>query len=111
MPELVASLCTLLVLSPLALMPGLGQFLFRPMAMAVAFAMIAAYILSRTFVPSRAAGWLKPHVRRERGDDDGTTADDRTARPLAEIEQPGDAGLLSRAFARWEGDDRGRASG
>src|SRR5204862_5679115 len=35
LPELVASLCTLLVLSPLAMMPGLGQFLFKPMAMAV----------------------------------------------------------------------------
>src|SRR5262249_37714648 len=47
MPELVASCCTLLVLAPLALMPGLGTFLFRPMALAVAFAMITAYLLSR----------------------------------------------------------------
>ena len=62
MPELVASLCTLLVLAPLALMPGLGEFLFRPMALAVAFAMIAAYLLSRTFVPSRSAAWLKAHA-------------------------------------------------
>ena len=37
-----------------ALMPGMGEFLFRPMAMAVAFAMIAAYFLSRSFVPARA---------------------------------------------------------
>ena len=37
MPELVSTLCTFLVLSPLALTPGLGQFLFKPMAMAVAF--------------------------------------------------------------------------
>src|SRR5262249_8183423 len=50
MPELVASLCTLLVLAPLALMPGMGRFLFRPMALAVAFAMAAAYLLSRSFV-------------------------------------------------------------
>ena len=62
MPELVASLCTLLVLAPLALMPGLGEFLYRPMASAVAFAMIFAYLLSRSFVPSRAASWLKPHA-------------------------------------------------
>src|SRR5205807_4428214 len=51
-PELVASLCTLLVLAPLALMPGMGTFLFRPMALAVAFAMLSAYILSRSFVPA-----------------------------------------------------------
>jgi len=61
LPELVSTLCTFLVLAPLALMPGLGAFLFRPMAMAVAFAMIAAYVLSRTFVPSRSARWLRPH--------------------------------------------------
>src|SRR4051794_73500 len=61
MPELVASLCTLLVLAPLALMPGLGEFLYRPMAAAVAFAMTAAYLLSRSLVPSRSARWLRPH--------------------------------------------------
>ena len=43
MPELVSTLCTFLVLSPLVFTPGLGQFLFKPMAMAVAFSMIAAY--------------------------------------------------------------------
>src|SRR5437763_8235256 len=46
LPELIAMLCTFLVLAPLALMPGLGAFLFRPMAMAVAFAMLTAYLLS-----------------------------------------------------------------
>ena len=64
MPELVASLCTLLVLLPLALMPGLGAFLFRPMFFAVAAAMLIAYLLSRTFVPARCAAWLKPHGRK-----------------------------------------------
>ncbi|MBX6316258.1 MAG: efflux RND transporter permease subunit, partial [Isosphaeraceae bacterium] len=62
LPELVASLCTLLVLSPLALMPGAGQFLYRPMALAVTFAMVSAYLLSRSFVPARAAGWLRSHA-------------------------------------------------
>src|SRR6185437_9910977 len=61
LPELVATLCTLLVLLPLTLMPGLGAFLFRPMFYAVASAMAIAYILSRTFVPARCAAWLKPH--------------------------------------------------
>ncbi|MBI3862314.1 MAG: efflux RND transporter permease subunit [Planctomycetia bacterium] len=82
MPELVASLCTLLVLSPLAMMPGMGQFLFKPMAMAVAFAMIAAYILSRSFVPARCAAWLHAH---ETGH-----------------EQPHRRGPVGRLFGRWE---------
>ncbi|HEY3966042.1 MAG TPA: efflux RND transporter permease subunit [Planctomycetaceae bacterium] len=81
MPELVSTLCTFLVLSPLALMPGLGRFLFMPMAMGVAFSMIAAYILSRTFVPSFSALLLKSH----------THADHDAPRG-------GIAGL----FARWE---------
>ena len=55
MPELTASVCTLLVLAPLALMPSSGQFLFKPMALAVAFCMAVAYILSRTFIPSCCA--------------------------------------------------------
>ncbi len=81
LPELVSTLCTFLVLAPLALMPGLGAFLFRPMALAVAFAMISAYILSRTFVPSRSAMWLSPHAH-------------------GHEEQP--KGVIGRAFARWE---------
>ena len=60
MPELVASLCTLLVLAPLALMPGLGQFLFRPMALAVAFAMIVAYpAVADRSCPRAARAWLQ----------------------------------------------------
>jgi multidrug efflux pump subunit AcrB len=62
LPELVSTLCTFLVLAPLAMTPGLGKFLFQPMMYAVAFAMIAAYILSRTLVPACSAYWLKPAV-------------------------------------------------
>jgi multidrug efflux pump subunit AcrB len=71
MPELVSTLCTFLVLAPLALMPGMGQFLFRPMAYAVAFAMIAAYLLSHSLVPSYSAILLKPHAAGEHGDEHG----------------------------------------
>jgi multidrug efflux pump subunit AcrB len=90
MPELVSTLCTFLVLSPLALMPGMGRFLFLPMALGVAFAMIAAYILSRTFVPCFSALLLKPHAHDE-----------------------GDAprGSIARLFGRWEAlIDRGIAA-
>jgi multidrug efflux pump subunit AcrB len=89
MPELVSTICTFLVLAPLALMPGMGAFLFKPMTLAVAYAMIAAYILSRTFVPSRSAKWLKAH-------DHG--------------EHAAPKGAVGRAFARWEAMiDRGIA--
>jgi multidrug efflux pump subunit AcrB len=60
LPELVSSLSTLMVLSPLAFLPGVSSFLFAPMAMAVAFAMTTAYILSRTLIPAASVAWLKP---------------------------------------------------
>jgi multidrug efflux pump subunit AcrB len=103
MPELVASLCTLLVLAPLALMPGLGEFLYRPMAAAVAFAMISAYLLSRSFVPARSARWLKAHVT------DGNSPHDKpAAHPAPRFALEGEElpaarrGMIRRAFARWE---------
>ena len=85
MPELIATLCTFLVLSPLALMPGMGEFLFKPMTMAVAFAMCTAYILSRTLVPACSAAWLGGHGA------------------VGHEGRPQRRGLVSRAFARWEG--------
>ena len=103
-PELVAALCTLLVLAPLAFMPGLGAFLFKPMATAVGFAMASAYVLSRTVVPAACYLWLKPHAAHEvaathaaaasHHDQAETFRLDKEARPRAN--------LLARAFARWE---------
>ncbi len=80
MPELVSTLCTFLVLSPLALMPGMGRFLFLPMTLAVMFAMTSAYILSRTFVPCASAFLLRGHQH----------------------ESAPQSGLIGRLFARWE---------
>ncbi|HEX4608835.1 MAG TPA: efflux RND transporter permease subunit, partial [Urbifossiella sp.] len=98
MPELIASLCTLLVLLPLALMPGLGAFLFRPMFFAVAFAMTIAYVLSRTFVPARCAAWLRGHgpaAPVESHTFDYEHRNEHEHRPLK-------ASLVGRAFERWE---------
>src|SRR5207244_6805137 len=60
-PVLVATSTTIIVLCPIALMPGMGGFLFKPLTLAVAFAMIASFILSRTFVPMLCAKWLGGH--------------------------------------------------
>jgi multidrug efflux pump subunit AcrB len=89
MPELVSTLCTFLVLAPLALMPGMGEFLFRPMALAVAFAMCSAYILSRTLVPACSAYWLKGHGGY--GEHSGANGGNGNGR-----------GMVARGFARWE---------
>ena len=94
MPELVSTICTFLVLAPLALMPGMGQFLFRPMALAVAFAMITAYILSRSLVPAFSALWLKGHDHAH--GEPGAHVDEGHAA------QAPKGGPIARAFARWE---------
>jgi multidrug efflux pump subunit AcrB len=68
-PVLVATCTTNIVLAPLALMPGMGGFLFRPLALAVTFAMVSSFVLSRTFVPMMCSRFLtdEPHHAPHRG--------------------------------------------
>jgi multidrug efflux pump subunit AcrB len=61
LPVLVATLALIIVLCPIALTPGVGGFLFQPLALAVAFAMIASFALSWTFVPALCSKMLKGH--------------------------------------------------
>jgi len=71
-PQLLAMLCVAAVFTPALFMVGPGRALFVPLALAVTFAMVASYVLARTFVPVIATWLLR--VREH------TTAD--TARPL-----------------------------
>src|SRR5437879_3377899 len=61
-PVLVATLTTIIVLCPIALMPGMGGFLFRPLALAVGFAMLSSFLLSQTLVPMLCGKWLGGHI-------------------------------------------------
>jgi len=65
-PVLVATFTTNIVLAPIAMMPGMGGFLFRPLALAVAFAMFTSFLLSRTFVPMMCARFLPDEHKRMR---------------------------------------------
>jgi multidrug efflux pump subunit AcrB len=58
-PTLVSTLCICIVWLPLFSLGGLTGFLFMPMAMAIVFAMLASFVLSRTLVPTMAAWMLK----------------------------------------------------
>jgi multidrug efflux pump subunit AcrB len=51
-PALVATLAICIVFVPIMFLRGIPGFLFRPLAEAVAFAMLASYLLSRTLVPT-----------------------------------------------------------
>src|SRR4029079_10986931 len=61
LPVIVATLSLIIVLCPVALTPGVSGFLFKPLTMAVAFAMLASFVLSWTFVPALCAKLLKGH--------------------------------------------------
>src|SRR5579862_111075 len=51
-PAFVATLSICIVFVPIFFMKGVPGFLFRPLAEAVVFAMLASYFLSRTIVPT-----------------------------------------------------------
>jgi multidrug efflux pump subunit AcrB len=56
-PKLLILLCILTVLTPVFIMTGIQKDMFMPLSMAVAFAMIASFLASQTFVPI-VANWL-----------------------------------------------------
>jgi len=51
-PAFVSTLCICIVFVPIFFLQGTAKFLFGPLAMAVIFAMLASYFLSRTVVPT-----------------------------------------------------------
>jgi multidrug efflux pump subunit AcrB len=78
-PVLVATCTTNIVLAPIALMPGMGGFLFKPLALAVTFAMVASFVLSRTLVPMMCAKFLPDeHLHIVVDDEIQTIIDKRT---------------------------------
>src|SRR5258708_35532599 len=63
-PALVSTLSICIVFIPIMFLSGVGGALFAPMAMAVVFAILASYFLSRTLVPTMAMYMLgsEPHA-------------------------------------------------
>ena len=51
-PTFVSTLCICIVFMPVVFLTGASKFLFTPLALAVALAMAASYLLSRTLVPT-----------------------------------------------------------
>lgn len=61
-PALVATLCICIVFVPVVFLSGVAKYLFVPLAMAVVFAMLASYVLSRTVVPMMSHYLLRDEV-------------------------------------------------
>jgi CzcA family heavy metal efflux pump len=63
-PTAVGTLAICVVFFPVVLLTGVARFLFTPLAMAVVFAMLTSYLLSRTLVPTMAR-YLLPEEHQE----------------------------------------------
>src|SRR5436190_8126772 len=61
-PTFVATISICIVFVPVLLLTGTARYLFTPLAMAVVFAMLASYLLSRTLVPTMMAHLLQSEV-------------------------------------------------
>jgi multidrug efflux pump subunit AcrB len=61
-PAFVSTLAICIVFLPVVFLTGPAQFLFTPLALAVVFAMLASYLLSRTVIPTLVKFLLKAEV-------------------------------------------------
>jgi multidrug efflux pump subunit AcrB len=70
-PAFVSTLSICIVFAPVLLLTGAAKFLFTPLALAVVFAMLASYMLSRTLIPTMVHHMLKPEVDMYRSGEHG----------------------------------------
>jgi multidrug efflux pump subunit AcrB len=63
-PTLIGTLSICVVFFPVVLLQGVARFLFTPLALAVVYAMLTSYLLSRTLVPTMAS-YLLPEMHQE----------------------------------------------
>ncbi|HEV7578852.1 MAG TPA: efflux RND transporter permease subunit, partial [Mycobacterium sp.] len=70
-PATVSLLCICIAFVPMFGLGGVAGYLFRPLAEAVVFALIASYVLSRTLVPTLANYLLRTHALAPHRDIDG----------------------------------------
>jgi multidrug efflux pump subunit AcrB len=61
-PAFVSTLAICIVFVPVLLLTGAAKYLFTPLAMAVVFAMLTSYLLTRTLVPTMAHHMLRGEV-------------------------------------------------
>jgi len=74
-PATVSLLCICIAFVPMFGLSGVAGYLFRPLAEAVIFAMVASYVLSRTLVPTLANYLLRKQGLEARSPHTGTVAD------------------------------------
>jgi multidrug efflux pump subunit AcrB len=71
-PAFVSALSISIVFAPVVLLRGTAKYLFQPLAMAVVFAMLASWVLSRTLIPTMVRYTLKSELHLYRGEQGAT---------------------------------------
>ncbi|HTA45436.1 MAG TPA: efflux RND transporter permease subunit [Bryobacteraceae bacterium] len=76
-PAFISTLCICIVFVPVLMLTGAARYLFTPLALAVVYAMMASYLLSRTLIPNMVHYMLRPemklYIRGEHGETAGGT--------------------------------------
>jgi CzcA family heavy metal efflux pump len=70
-PAFVSTLCICIVFVPVVFLTGPAAYLFTPLALAVVFAMLASYLLSRTLVPTMVLYLLPTEVHMYAAEEQG----------------------------------------
>ncbi len=96
-PAFVATICICIVFVPVVFISGAAKFLFTPLALAVVFAMLTSYLLSRTLVPTMVHYLLAAEVEMYGGQID---PDDPHAKHMLEEKKHPHPPLLSRMWFR-----------
>jgi len=73
-PTFIATIAICIAFVPVLLLTGTARYLFTPLAMAVVFAMLASYLLSRTLVPTMMAYLLESEIGAYQEGSDGAPA-------------------------------------
>jgi multidrug efflux pump subunit AcrB len=81
-PAFVSTLCICIVFVPVVFISGAAKYLFTPLAMAVVFAMMTSYLLSRTLVPTMVHYLLAAEVDRYGGVPEGDAAEKPAKRSI-----------------------------
>src|SRR5205807_1488555 len=86
-PAFVSTLCICIVFVPVLMLSGAAKFLFTPLAMAVAFAMLTSYLLTRTVVPTLVHYLLQSEMALYQGGEDADPLASQSAGVIWRVHQ------------------------
>ncbi|MGL5682354.1 MAG: efflux RND transporter permease subunit [Marinifilaceae bacterium] len=76
-PKLLILLCIMAAFVPALLMDGIPGAMFKPLALAICFAMITSFLLSQTLVPVLSSWLIQPKTHAPANADGSTNTDNR----------------------------------